>query len=131
MYHDGGSGWFHTFNNVVSKSSGAVWLLINGYNVPRDAHGHFQPKNGFDLDFQPTVRVFDTFVDNVTFCYEGKVPCSPSTIIGCKLHSAANCTATNTTVVDATAGQPWPTAAHVVMVAAGPRNNQVYSGAGT
>lgn len=33
-YHDGGSGWWHTFDNVVADSPNAVWLLINAYNPP-------------------------------------------------------------------------------------------------
>lgn len=27
LYHDGGSGWWNTFDNVVAKSPDAVWLL--------------------------------------------------------------------------------------------------------
>ena len=57
LYHDGGSGFFRTHDNVVSSSPDAAWLLVN------KASG---------WGWQPPILVNVTFVDATS--YHGNQP---------------------------------------------------------
>ena len=124
LYHDGGSGWWRTYENVVADSPNAVWLLINSYGIPTAPNGSFEPHEHGNpwptSDFQPPNRVYDIFVDNVTFF--DRATGGNTTMLDCASPhdrgADANCTATNITVV--ADGAPWPPAARAIMNAAGP-----------
>ena len=109
-YHDGGSGWWDTFDNVVADSPNAVWLLINSYGIRTYPNGSFDPGTGKyrNVDFQPPNRVHDIFVDQETF-YTNHKAGSNTTMLRCDsphdTRANVNCTASNITVV---AGGQWP-----------------------
>ena len=125
LYHDGGSGWWQTYENVVAASPNAVWLLINSYGIPTNPNnGSFEPHEHGNpwptSDFQPPNRVYDIFVDNATFF--NRATGGNTTMLDCASPhdrgADVNCTATNITVV--ADGAPWPPAARAIMDAAGP-----------
>ena len=100
LYNDGGSGWFHTFENVVANSSSAVWILMNPSN----------PSAG--QTYQPPNRAYNNYVDVASSTRPPMVLCTP---VG-----RVNCTIVNTTTVP-NAG-PWPSAAADTIRASGPRS---------
>jgi hypothetical protein len=123
LYHDGGSGWWNTFDNVVAESPNAVWLLINAYTPTQP----FDPGPGpyFNVPFQPPNHVHDIFVDNTTF-FDPKTGRN-TTMLHCNSatdpHGDVNCTATYITVV--ADGEAWPAKAQAIIDNAGPKTEQV------
>jgi hypothetical protein len=122
LYHDGGSGWWNTFDNVVADSPNAVWLLINSYGIKTYLNnGSFDPGTGkyHNVDFQPPNCVHDIFVDQETF-YTNHKTGPNTTMLHCDStldkRGNVNCTVSNITVV--VDGQ-WPPKAQAIIDAAG------------
>eukprot|EP01052_Picozoa_sp_SAG31_P012137 SAG31_NODE_702_length_12723_cov_4.100206_5_plen_868_part_00 len=96
IYHDGGSGYFNTFDNVIANSTNAVWVLLNPDPVG---------------EFQPPLRVHENWVD--------KRSTSNPFMVNCKPTQKINCTVVDTMVVPDNGS--WPDEAKAVIHGSGPR----------
>jgi hypothetical protein len=94
LYHDGNSGFFNTYENVIAVSPKALWLSINTCKPP-------------------PISVYDCYVDVASFHNETMMNCACGPV-----PNMSRCMATNITVVPDSGG--WPAAAKDIMEAAGP-----------
>ena len=104
---DGGSGFFHSFNNIISKCEQKMWLLINPNSEPNvpDEPEHFT--------YQGNIVVEKTFV-----APPNKAGDAPR--VNCKGPAAVNCSVTGTVFMESSEVSSWPAAARAIVANAGP-----------
>ena len=56
LYHDGGTGFFSSFDNVITRCEKKMWLLVNGNNAPNI------PAEPHHFTYQGNINVSHTFV---------------------------------------------------------------------
>jgi hypothetical protein len=108
LYHDGGSGFFHSFDNVISKCEEKMWLLINGNSEPNDP-----TRSPPHFTYQGNIAVDTTYVGPPNVA--GDAP-----RVNCPGAKSANCTATGTVFMPSSDVSTWPAAAQAIVANAGP-----------
>lgn len=104
----GGTGFFHSYNNVIDKCEKKMWLLINGNNAP---NGQGIPAH---FTYQGSIVVENTYVGSPN--QAGDAP-----RVQCRKSHNVNCTVTNTVFLGSSVVSTWPAAAQAIVANAGPQ----------
>ena len=108
LYFDGGSGFFHAWDNVIDKCEEKMWLLINGNALPSDV----SPDQPLHFTYQGNINVSSTYVGPPN--KKGDAP-----RLNCKT-APGNCTVTGTVFMESSEVRSWPAEAQAIVAKAGP-----------
>ena len=117
LYHDGGTGFFHSYNNVIDKCEKKMFILING----NDGATQTGPEEPPHFTYQGTITVESTYVGPPN--KEGDEP-----RVNCpkyKNQTNPNCTVSGTVFMASSELSSWPAAAQAIVKAAGPDSSRL------
>ena len=115
LYHDGGTGFFHSYENVIDKCEKKMFILINGNTAQN------KPGEPTHFTFQGNIKVENTYVGPPN--KEGDQP-----RVQCPAYNKQpnpNCTVTGTVFMASSEVSTWPAAAQAIVQAAGPHGDKL------